>query len=33
MKPLKSEPVYIQPEKCKRCVWGEWTGTIQFLKG
>jgi len=19
-----------QPEKCKRCVWGEWTGTKQF---
>lgn len=19
-----------QPDQCKRCVWGEWTGTKQF---
>ncbi|MGF7046382.1 hypothetical protein J2T13_000858 [Paenibacillus sp. DS2015] len=30
MKPLEDEPTYIQPEKCKRCVWGEWTGTKQW---
>lgn len=27
---LNDEPTYVQPEKCKRCVWGEWTGTKQW---
>lgn len=27
---LNDEPTYIRPEKCKRCVWGEWTGTKQW---
>lgn len=29
-KRIKDPPEYKQPAKCKRCMWGEWTGTVQF---
>jgi|GEM_PF-6405364 len=29
-KRIKDPPEYKQPNKCKGCMWGEWTGTKQF---
>lgn len=29
MKPIMDERIYEQPDKCKNCVWGKWTGTKQ----